>query len=145
MTTIDDLMDWACEHGITRAALETFAREQREAGAQPWVSAIDDRLVALHLGPCGKAESPRDALARMLEWELRIALSPEVSSDAAALVQAGAMAERERCAKLCEDLPPMMTQGVDAWGWPIAVPTPPMRTDFADAIRRSDPTACHEA
>lgn len=50
----------------------------------PWKAAIDDALVNSGLDCIGD-ETPKQALARLIEWEIEIALDPAVSSRAKAL------------------------------------------------------------
>lgn len=55
----------------------------------PWREAVIDRLVALNaLGPRNEND-PRQAVEDIVYWETAIALDPAVSSDAAALEDAG--------------------------------------------------------
>lgn len=52
-----------------------------------WKTAIDEALVVSCLDCIGDDETPEKALARLIEWEIEIALDPTVSSRAAALAQ----------------------------------------------------------
>ena len=69
----------------------------------PWEDAIIDGLVIAHIySNCkGHDTNPGLALQDLISWHVRVALDPTVSSDAQALVERGADAMRERCAKVC--------------------------------------------
>ena len=71
-----------------------------ERERSPWKAALDQELVSLHLGTTDTPgyDTPKAALDAIIQWHVKIALDPAVSSDAAALIAA----ERERCAKVCE-------------------------------------------
>lgn len=55
------------------------------ADANSWREAIDEALIVNCLDPVREDESPQEALARLIAWEVEIALDPKVSSRAAAL------------------------------------------------------------
>jgi hypothetical protein len=55
----------------------------------PWRDAVDDALVVSCLDSTCDDESPRDALARLIEWHVQIALDPSVSLGAAELLHRG--------------------------------------------------------
>tara|TARA_R100001377_G_scaffold69968_1_gene45326 strand:- start:1204 stop:1422 length:219 start_codon:yes stop_codon:yes gene_type:complete len=52
-----------------------------------WKETLIDRLVALHIYSDTHQENPRQALHDIIDWEVKIALDPLVSSDAVALIE----------------------------------------------------------
>jgi hypothetical protein len=60
-----------------------------------WKYAVIERL-AVHIYQAKHEDDPRAAIADLVNWEVEVALAPDVSSDAAALVERGRMEERER-------------------------------------------------
>ena len=58
--------------------------------ANPWREAIDAELVCLHLGTVDSFTDAGAALNALINWHVQVALDPEVSSDAQALVDRGA-------------------------------------------------------
>mgnify|MGYP000258098809 FL=1 len=59
------------------------------AQPDPWREAIDEELIALDL--CiSEGESPKDAVKRLIDWHVQVALDPAVSGDAQALIDRGA-------------------------------------------------------
>lgn len=97
-------------HGTANAFAYGYHADQMRAYARaavlaerersPWKMALDQELVSLHLGTTDTPgyDTPKAALDAIIQWHVKIALDPAVSSDAAALIAA----ERERCAKVCE-------------------------------------------
>ena len=83
-------------YAIAYARAAVLAERERS----PWKAALDQELVSLHLGTTDTPgyDTPKAALDAIIQWHVKIALDPAVSSDAAALIAA----ERERCAKVCE-------------------------------------------
>lgn len=96
MTTIDDLMDWACEHGITRGGIERFAAEQRAAGAQQLAKSagrgFDDVWMTLPI------PGEFDAMDQCDQQRWRSVMQQAYA--------AGALAERERCVLPEPKIPP---------------------------------------
>ena len=62
------------------------------AQENPWRDAIDAELICCHIGTADSFPDPKDALAALIDWHVAVALDPEVSSDAQALVDRGAAA-----------------------------------------------------
>jgi hypothetical protein len=60
------------------------------AESNPWRDAIDAQLFCLHLGTVESFPTAQDALAALIDWHVAVALDPEVSSDAQALIDRGA-------------------------------------------------------
>ena len=58
--------------------------------ANPWREAIDAELVCLHLGTVDSFHSAKSALDALIDWHVSVALDPEVSSSAQALIARGA-------------------------------------------------------
>jgi hypothetical protein len=59
------------------------------AQENPWRDAIDAELICCHIGTADSFPDPKDALAALIDWHVAVALDPEVSSDAQALVDRG--------------------------------------------------------
>ena len=55
-----------------------------------WRDAMDDELICTHLGTADSFPSAQAALAALIDWRVSVALDPEVSSDAQALIDRGA-------------------------------------------------------
>jgi hypothetical protein len=51
-----------------------------------WRDAVHNALTANCQNPIGETESPNDALHRLIEWEITLALEPTISQSAADLV-----------------------------------------------------------
>lgn len=62
----------------------------------PWRDAIDEALIISCLDCTSDEEPAEKALARLISWEVQIALDPTVSSQAQALIDRGAAEERAR-------------------------------------------------
>ena len=76
---------------------------QAQPAANEWREAVDNELVCLHLGTADSFPTAQAALAALINWHVRVALDPEVSSDAQALIDRGAAAVAE---PLIDDLTP---------------------------------------
>ena len=63
-----------------------------------WRQAIDHELVVAHLGVAAPDADPAALLQSLIQWHVDVALDPDVSERARALVSA----EREACATLVE-------------------------------------------
>ena len=88
---------------VAKAYKEGFSHGLKEY--TPWEDAIIDGLIVAHIySNCkGHDTTPSLALDDLISWHVRVALDPKVSSDAQALVERGAEAMRERCAKVCDN------------------------------------------
>jgi len=64
-----------------------------------WIRAIDEEMVACHLGVFNAEDDPKAAIAKLLAWHQDVALDPAVSSEAQELIAK----EREACAKVCDE------------------------------------------
>ena len=82
-----------------QASLDTFdhlpyqGRESRPdelAQENPWRDAIDSGLVCAHIGTVESFPTAQAALAALINWHVQVAIDPEVSSDAQALIDRGA-------------------------------------------------------
>jgi hypothetical protein len=62
------------------------------AAPNPWREAIDSALICAHLGTVDSFLNARAALNALIDWHVAVALDPEVSSDAQALIDRGAAA-----------------------------------------------------
>ncbi len=81
----------ALQQVAMEAAMEARAALAREPEPEPnpWRQAIDEALIVACLAPIGDNETAEQALARLVAWEVKIALDTAVSSEAAALVERG--------------------------------------------------------
>jgi aldehyde:ferredoxin oxidoreductase len=79
---------------IERARAQIEADGKRIAELEQWKAAIDEALVCNHLGTADDFPSAKDALQRLIGWEISMALDPEISVDARSL-QAEATAALE--------------------------------------------------
>lgn len=88
------------------AELESFvalvadkaAAREREA-ASKWRLAIDHEMVVAHLGVAAENADPADLLRKVIQWNVDVALNPDVSEPARALLAR----ERELCAQVAAD------------------------------------------
>jgi len=80
-------------------AYATAAAEAARAEERKWRETVDDMLVTQHEVA---SDDPRESINRLINWHCMVALDPAVSSDAAKLVADAVKAEREACAKVCE-------------------------------------------
>jgi hypothetical protein len=76
----------------------------------PWRDAIDEGLVCAHIGTVDSFPDPRAALNALIDWHVQVAIDPEVSSDAQALIDRGAAA-------VAEPLSAEQILGAVARGW----------------------------
>ena len=102
-----DAMDAADKtrwRNVIRQAFKEGAREERE-----WRCAVENELATME-STCASYATPRDAIRALIDWHVFVALSPEVSSDAEALIERGrreafevvAKIEREACARIAD-------------------------------------------
>ena len=85
------------EIAMLRAWAEDFARAERMAERAAWVTALDSEMVCCHLGVFDLGtHSPREVMNRLLAFHQDVALDPDVSAEAQALIDRGAAQERER-------------------------------------------------
>lgn len=71
---------------------------------QDWKEAIIDELICLHIYNESHEQNPHKAIHDAISWNVEVALDPQVSSDAQALIDRGAAAEREACAKIVDHI-----------------------------------------
>jgi len=69
------------------------------AAADQWRETVDDMLSVCHMVA---SDDPRESVNRLINWHCSVALDPCVSSDAQALINRGAAAEREAIAAQLE-------------------------------------------
>jgi hypothetical protein len=77
---------------IVPAVYEAWAAQMQkayQAGEKAWKDAVIDPLVILYIYRKEHEADPRLALNDAIDYHVQIALDPQVSSDAAALVQRG--------------------------------------------------------
>lgn len=67
----------------------------KSLAANPWRDAIDAALICCHIGTVESFPTAQEALEALIDWHVEVALDPEVSSDAQALVDRGAAAVAE--------------------------------------------------
>lgn len=108
--TKEQAMQWARDAGKEPSAswaeyLRVFAALAYAAGAAPWRDAIWEARTGAGLDGFGDDADPRAVLKEAIDWRVQIALDPAVSEEAQALIDRGAAAEREGCAKLCDNFP----------------------------------------
>ena len=65
-----------------------------------WKEAVISELVCCHIYNAAHENDPRKALHDAISWNVQVALDPQVSSDAQALIDRGAAAEREACERI---------------------------------------------
>ena len=120
---------WIESHDLT-PYLERFAALVAAASEEQWKQAVISELVCCHIYNAAHENDPRKALHDAISWNVQVALDPQVSSDAQALIDRGVAAEREACAKVCEELVPNSSRQSYAAGvWDVAT------FDCAAAIR----------
>ena len=71
------------------------SRPEELAQPNPWREAIDAELICTHLGTADSFFTAQEALEVLISWHVAVALDPEVSSDAQALIDRGAAAVAE--------------------------------------------------
>ena len=62
----------------------------KSLAANPWRDAIDAELICCHIGTVESFPTAKYALNELINWYVKVALDPEVSSAAKALVDRGA-------------------------------------------------------
>lgn len=67
-----------------------------------WKEEVIDQLVCCHIYNGTHEHNPRKAVNDLISWHVQVALDPQVSSDAQALIDRGAAAEREACIEAVE-------------------------------------------
>jgi hypothetical protein len=65
-----------------------------------WKEAVLNELIVGHIYQAKHETDPRKAIQDAISWNTEIALDPQVSSDAQALIDQGAAAEQKRCCSL---------------------------------------------
>ncbi len=106
----EDMIRMALEAGIPAAkypslisdsdweALERFAAIVASASEEQWKQAVINELVCCHIYNESHDQDPRKSVHDAISWNVEVALDPIVSSQAQALIDLGAAAEREACA-----------------------------------------------
>ena len=74
--------------------------QAKVASLQGWKDAVIDALVVGYIYNAQHEADPRRALKELIAWEVAIALDPDVSGEAAALVKEGAKAWRDKYLEL---------------------------------------------
>jgi hypothetical protein len=72
-----------------RAVFAATTRVTPPQGANPWRDAVIDQLVICHLYAPVHDSDPRKALGDLLAWNQSLALDPDVSAEAQALIDRG--------------------------------------------------------
>lgn len=67
-----------------------------------WKKAIIDQLVCCHIYNRTHEDNPYKAIMDLIAWHVDVALDPDVSEDAQALIYIGASVENEACVNLIE-------------------------------------------
>ena len=73
-----------------------------QAGREAAMIPLIDRLVVLHIYRKEHETDTALALKDLIDYEVQIALDPQVSSDAQALIDRGREAMRQECVEVCE-------------------------------------------
>ena len=68
---------------------ESKRQASKSLAANTWRDAINDELICTHLGTADSFPDPKDALNALIDWHVAVALDPEVSSEAQALIDRG--------------------------------------------------------
>lgn len=68
-----------------------------------WQEAVISEAVCCHIYNETHVNNPRKVLQDIISWHVQVALDPQVSSDAQALIDRGAAAEREAMLDLVDD------------------------------------------
>ena len=69
-----------------------------------WKEAIIDQLVCCHIYNKTHDDNPYKAIMDLIAWHIDVALDPDVSEDAQALIYIGASVENEACIELCNEV-----------------------------------------
>ena len=69
---------------------ESKRQASKSLVANPWREAIDNALICTQIGTVDSFPTADQALEALIDWHVAVALDPEVSSDAQALVDRGA-------------------------------------------------------
>ena len=69
---------------------ESKRQASKSLAANPWRDAIDAELICCHIGTVESFPTAKYALNELINWYVKVALDPEVSSAAKALVDRGA-------------------------------------------------------
>jgi hypothetical protein len=77
------------EQALDALERNTIRAELAKPAANEWRDAIDEGLVCAHIGTVDSFPDPRAALNALIDWHVAVALDPEVSSDARALIDRG--------------------------------------------------------
>jgi hypothetical protein len=88
--------------------LERFAALVAAASEEKWKQTVIDELICCHIYNASHDTNPRKALHDAINWNVQVALDPQVSSDAQELIDRGAAAEREAIAQMIEDAPELV-------------------------------------
>lgn len=78
------------KHGYSMKADALHNLRSALAQPNPWKDAIDNALIWWHIGTIESFPTAKAALDALIDWHVRVALDPEVSSDAQALIDRGA-------------------------------------------------------
>lgn len=81
--------------GPSELSLTQFAALVAAASDEKWKQAVISELMCCHIYNAAHENDPRKALHDAISWNVQVALDPQVSSDAQALINRGAAAERE--------------------------------------------------
>ena len=75
-----------------------------QAGREAALLPLLDLLVVLHIYRKEHDTDTALAIKELVDWEIEIALDPQVSSDAQALIDRGRKEMREECVRACIDI-----------------------------------------
>lgn len=81
---------------FTPAEIAAVREKAKQEGYRCAVAVLDDLLGNCCLRPLGPDEGFRQGLLRLIEWEVKVALDPQVSTEAVRLKREGAVEELKR-------------------------------------------------
>lgn len=88
-TNVAEIVYWRKQYKQLAEDAIAALRQGAQPG-NPWREAIDEALVVSCLDCLGEDETAEAALARLIHWEVEMALDPKISARAAALQDQGA-------------------------------------------------------
>lgn len=95
------------------AYVKTMLSAPQSDKANPWRDAVEDQLVVAHI--LNETHSdPRKAVSDAIDWNVQVALDPQVSSDAQALIDRGRALAQLHVVKVTEHTKPPRTDAEKA-------------------------------
>ncbi len=100
---------------VGNQTIERFAALVAAASEEQWKHAVINELVCCHIYNAAHDNDPRKALHDAISWNVQVALDPQVSSDAQALIDRGAAAEREAILLMLKGIDQTDSNSPDGW------------------------------